>query len=64
MGSGMIDLTTLDLGRPTDICVVLQDVNRPSAHLGEIILTATLLPKTQEDKEQVSKFYVLHTYYL
>lgn len=57
MGSGMIDLTTLDLGRPTDICVVLQDINKPSAQLGEIFLTATLLPKTQEDKEQVSNCF-------
>lgn len=57
MGSGTIDLTTLDLGRPMDISVVLQDVNKPSAQLGEILLTATLLPKTQEDKEQVSTYH-------
>lgn len=53
MGSGVLDLTTLELGRPTDMTVTLQDVNKPSAQLGEIFLTATLLPKTQEDKEQV-----------
>lgn len=57
MGSGMIDLTSLDLGRPTDISVVLQDVNKPSAQLGEILLTATLFPKTQEDKEQVKQSF-------
>lgn len=53
MGSGIIDLTNLDLGRPTDLSVALQDVSKPSAQLGEILLTATLYPKTQEDKEQV-----------
>lgn len=53
MGSGTIDLTTLELGRPMDITVILQDVNKPTAQLGEILLTATLLPKSQEDKEQV-----------
>lgn len=53
MGSATLELTTLDLSRPTDIILPLQDNSKPASQLGEILLTATLLPKTQEDKDQV-----------
>lgn len=56
MGSATLDLTTLDMGRNNDLTLALQDPSRPEICLGEIYITATLYPKTQEDKEQVSVF--------
>lgn len=56
MGSATLELGLLELGRPMDITLPLHDPNRTSAQLGEIILTATLYPKTQEDKEQVGNY--------
>lgn len=53
MGSVTLELSTLELSRTTDIALTLQDPARPDASLGEILLTITLYPKTQEDKEQV-----------
>lgn len=58
MGSTTLELAQLELGRPMDITLPLQDAARTSAQLGEIILTATLYPKSQEDKEQVTSFLV------
>ncbi|KAL1493655.1 hypothetical protein ABEB36_009354 [Hypothenemus hampei] len=52
MGSAILDLTTLDLGRNNDLMLSLQDPSRPEVYLGEIFITATLYPKSQEDKEQ------------
>ncbi|GLV39850.1 Multiple C2 domain and transmembrane region protein [Carabus blaptoides fortunei] len=52
MGSAYLDLATLDLGRTADISLCLQDPSRPTAQLGEIGLTVTLWPRTQEDKDQ------------
>ncbi|XP_068895098.1 multiple C2 and transmembrane domain-containing protein isoform X4 [Tenebrio molitor] len=52
MGSATLDLTSLDLGRPTDVTLALQDPDRPEAPLGEVVMTVTLYPKSQEDKEQ------------
>ncbi|XP_060536438.1 multiple C2 and transmembrane domain-containing protein isoform X3 [Cylas formicarius] len=51
MGSAVLDLSTLDLSRPNDLALVLHDPTRPDANLGEIYLSATLYPKTQEEKE-------------
>lgn len=53
MGSAYLDLTTFELGKSEDVILPLEDVNKSEA-MGEIHLTATLLPKSQEDKEQVS----------
>jgi hypothetical protein len=39
--------------RPTDVVLSLKDTGK-SEYLGEIQLTCTLWPKTQEDKEQVT----------
>lgn len=55
MGAATLELTSLDLSRVHDIALALQDPSRPEASLGEILLSITLYPKTQEDKEQVSK---------
>ncbi|XP_044745710.1 multiple C2 and transmembrane domain-containing protein-like isoform X2 [Coccinella septempunctata] len=52
MGSAMLDLTSLDLMRSTDLTLPLQDPMRKNEDLGEIILSVTLLPVTQEDKDQ------------
>ncbi|CAH2005810.1 unnamed protein product [Acanthoscelides obtectus] len=52
MGSAVLNLTTLDLSRTTDISLTLLDPARPDASLGDILMTVTLFPKTQEDKEQ------------
>lgn len=56
MGSCYLDLTALELGRPQDLLLCLQDPNRPGQFpdMGEVVLTATLWPRTQEDKEQVN----------
>ncbi|XP_046662457.1 LOW QUALITY PROTEIN: multiple C2 and transmembrane domain-containing protein-like [Homalodisca vitripennis] len=51
MGSAYLDLTKYDLGKPTDVVLTLRDVGK-AEYLGEIHLTATLWPKSQEDKEQ------------
>lgn len=55
MGSVILDLSSLELTRTTDLALTLQDPARPDTSLGEILLTATLHPKTQEDKEQVKQ---------
>jgi len=62
MGAATLDLTTLDLGRNNDLTLVLQDPARPDTYLGEIYITATLYPKSQEDKEQVPMFDQLHNF--
>lgn len=53
MGACQLDLTSLELGRAADLTIPLQDPSKAAAPLGEISLTITLYPKTQEDKEQV-----------
>lgn len=53
MGSATLELKALDLGRSNDINLALQDTNRPEVSLGQVFLTVTLYPKSQEDKEQV-----------
>jgi hypothetical protein len=41
------------LCRPLDVALTLRDIGK-SEYLGEILLSATLWPRTQEDKDQVS----------
>lgn len=41
------------VNRPTDVVLSLKDAGK-SEYLGEVYLTCTLWPKTQEDKEQVT----------
>ncbi|XP_050310849.1 multiple C2 and transmembrane domain-containing protein isoform X4 [Anthonomus grandis grandis] len=52
MGSSILDLTTLELNRSNELALALQDPSRPDFDLGEIFISATLYPKSQEDKEQ------------
>lgn len=62
MGSATLDLTTLDLARSNELTFSLQDPSRPDACLGEIYISATLYPKSQEDKEQVSILFIYLIY--
>ncbi|XP_021928654.1 multiple C2 and transmembrane domain-containing protein 1-like [Zootermopsis nevadensis] len=50
MGSAYLDLTKLDLGISSDVTLILRDPGK-SEYLGQILLTATLWPRTQEDKD-------------
>ncbi|KAK4885660.1 hypothetical protein RN001_001931 [Aquatica leii] len=52
MGSASLELTTLDLGKTSDLILPLQDPSSSSNQLGEIMISVTLFPKSQEDKEQ------------
>lgn len=53
MGATKLNLTQLELNQTEDIWLKLMDPARPLKDLGEIKILATLMPKTQEDKEQV-----------
>lgn len=55
MGATRLNLTSLELNQPEEIYLKLTDPARPLKDLGEIKIVATLMPKTQEDKEQVCK---------
>lgn len=59
MGSAKIDLTQLELGKAEDINLSLSDTNNgePGLSMGEILINLTLWPRSQEDKEMVSKIY-------
>ena len=48
-----MNLTQLELNHPEEIILKLTDPARPFKDLGEIKVVVTLMPKTQEDKEQV-----------
>jgi hypothetical protein len=53
MGATRLNLTQLELNQSEEIYLKLTDPARPLKDLGEIKIIATLMPKTQEDKEQV-----------
>lgn len=53
MGATKMNLTQLELNQSEEITLKLTDPARPFKDLGEIKIIATLMPKTQEDKEQV-----------
>ncbi|KAK9878537.1 hypothetical protein WA026_022434 [Henosepilachna vigintioctopunctata] len=53
MGSAVLDLTTLELSRPTDLTLPLLDPANKETDLGEISLTVLLQPVTQQDKDQL-----------
>lgn len=57
MGSAKIDLTQLELGKAEDINLPLSDTNNgePGLSMGEILINLTLWPRSQEDKEMVSR---------
>ncbi|XP_058790491.1 multiple C2 and transmembrane domain-containing protein isoform X2 [Phymastichus coffea] len=52
MGAAQLDLTQLELGQMQDITLELKDPARPKQDLGQIIVSATLWPKNQQEKEQ------------
>lgn len=54
MGAAFLDLTQLELGHSQDVTLELKDPGRPKQHLGEIYLSATLWPRNQQEKEQVT----------
>lgn len=54
MGSAKLDLRTIELSRPQELVIKLEDQSRPFRSLGELKINITLWPKTQEDKEQVN----------
>lgn len=56
MGSTKIFLPDLELGKLEELVLPLEDSNHPENYLGEISLSATLWPRSQEDKELVSVF--------
>lgn len=64
MGAAQLDLTQFDLGHPQDVTLELKDPARPKQHLGEIFLTATLWPKNQQEKEQVTSLLEIHEFIL
>jgi hypothetical protein len=53
MGACKLSLTHLELNKPEEVLLKLADPARPHSDLGEIKIVATLIPRTQEDKEQV-----------
>lgn len=55
MGSAKLDLTQLELGKAEDINLKLLDTNHPERQMGEILINLTLWPRSQEDKEMVSR---------
>jgi hypothetical protein len=54
MGATKLSLTQFELNQPENIYLKLTDPARPLKDLGEIKIVVTLMPKTQEDKEQVN----------
>ena len=54
MGSTELQLTTLELNQTNDMWLKLIDPAQPERDMGELHIRATLCPRTQEDKEQVS----------
>ncbi|XP_041372646.1 multiple C2 and transmembrane domain-containing protein 1-like isoform X2 [Gigantopelta aegis] len=50
MGSAEIELTALELGNPTEMKLLLSERGK-SDYMGFLIITCTLLPKSQEDKD-------------
>lgn len=41
-----------------DLALTLEDPEKPQENLGDIYLSATLYPRSQEDKDQVSTFII------
>lgn len=51
MGSAFLDLTQLELDRPTDVTLPLKDPHYPDHDLGTILLSVTLTPKEGEHRD-------------
>ncbi|XP_072462229.1 multiple C2 and transmembrane domain-containing protein 1 isoform X7 [Notamacropus eugenii] len=51
MGSAFLDLTLLELKRPTDVTLTLKDPHYPDHDLGTILLSVILTPKEGEQRD-------------
>ncbi|XP_036868002.2 multiple C2 and transmembrane domain-containing protein 1 isoform X19 [Manis javanica] len=51
MGSAFLDLTQLELHRPTDVTLTLKDPHYPDHYLGIILLSVILTPKEGEHRD-------------
>lgn len=51
MGSAFLDLTQLELNRPTDVTLTLKDPHYPDHDLGVILLSVILTPKEIEPRD-------------
>ncbi|XP_060152000.1 multiple C2 and transmembrane domain-containing protein 1 isoform X4 [Globicephala melas] len=57
MGSAFLDLTQLELNRPTDVTVTLKDPRYPDHDLGIILLSVVLTPKEGEHRDVQSSIH-------
>nr|XP_031529791.1 multiple C2 and transmembrane domain-containing protein 1 isoform X5 [Vicugna pacos] len=60
MGSAFLDLTQLELNRPTDVTLTLKDPHYPDHDLGIILLSVVLTPKEEHRDVQSSIHSFLH----
>ncbi|XP_031805195.1 multiple C2 and transmembrane domain-containing protein 1 isoform X4 [Sarcophilus harrisii] len=64
MGSAFLDLTLLELKRPTDVTLTLKDPHYPDHDLGSILLSVILTPKEGEQRDvELSKTEVLGSFF-
>ncbi|XP_072647210.1 multiple C2 and transmembrane domain-containing protein 1 isoform X3 [Canis lupus baileyi] len=57
MGSAFLDLTQLELNRPTDVTLTLKDPHYPDHYLGIILLSVILTPKEGEHRDVQSSIH-------
>ncbi|XP_055968525.1 multiple C2 and transmembrane domain-containing protein 1 isoform X6 [Sorex fumeus] len=57
MGSAFLDLTQLELNRPTDVTLTLKDPHYPDHDLGTILLSVVLTPKEGEHRDVQSSIH-------
>ncbi|XP_019064984.1 multiple C2 and transmembrane domain-containing protein 1 isoform X5 [Fukomys damarensis] len=57
MGSAFLDLTQLELNRPTDVTLTLKDPHYPDHDLGIILLSVILTPKEGEPRDVQSSVH-------
>ncbi|XP_032332083.1 multiple C2 and transmembrane domain-containing protein 1 isoform X8 [Camelus ferus] len=57
MGSAFLDLTQLELNRPTDVTLTLKDPHYPDHDLGIILLSVVLTPKEGEHRDVQSSIH-------
>ncbi|XP_074216467.1 multiple C2 and transmembrane domain-containing protein 1 isoform X10 [Camelus bactrianus] len=63
MGSAFLDLTQLELNRPTDVTLTLKDPHYPDHDLGIILLSVVLTPKEGEHRDvELSENEVVGSY--
>ncbi|XP_058512243.1 multiple C2 and transmembrane domain-containing protein 1 isoform X10 [Ochotona princeps] len=64
MGSAFLDLTQLELNRPTDVTLSLKDPHYPDHDLGIILLSVVLTPKEGESRDvELSENEVIGSYF-